>query len=129
MVGSKAVPVINATYADAHKAVVSDVAVYNAAEKGIVDFQNGQMIGVGQGMTTVEATYTDVLGNVLSASFNAKSSYFPFDYPFVRNNIAGTGTYTKNTSNSVFKFTSSDSQMVFILPLRRYTALNQFSMP
>ena len=111
MVGSKAVPVINATYADAHKAVVSDVAVYNAAEKGIVDFQNGQMIGVGQGMTTVEATYTDVLGNALSASFNAKSSYFPFDYPFVRNNIAGTGTYTKNTSNSVFKFTSSDSQM------------------
>ena len=114
MIGSKAIPVVTATYADKHTGIVNNVTEFTTETPGIVEFRNGQMIGVGQGSTSVNMTYTDVLGNKVEGTFTAKASYFPFNYQFVRNNIAGSGTYVKNTTSSAFKFTSTDSQMGWV---------------
>jgi hypothetical protein len=114
MIGSKAIPVITATYTDKHTDIVNNVTEFIPEDNGIVEFRNGQMIGVGQGSTNVNMSYTDILGNKVEGSFTAKASYFPFDYQFVRNNIAGSGTYVKNASSSAFKFTSADSQMGWV---------------
>ena len=122
MIGAKAIPVVTATYADKHTAIVNNVTEFVPDEKGIVDFHNGQMTGLDQGSTNVNMTYTDLFGNKAEASFTAKASYFPFDYQFVRNNIAGSGTYVKNASNSAFKFTTANSQMGWV-----YDANTDFS--
>ena len=114
MIGDKAVPVITATYADRHTAQVNTVTEFVPEDKGIVDFHNGQMIGLDQGSTNVNMSYTDVLGNKVEGSFTAKASYFPFDYQFVRNNIAGSGSYVKNATSSAFKFTTTNSQMGWV---------------
>ena len=114
MIGGKAIPVITATYADRHTAQVNSLVEFTPEEAGIVDFHNGQMIGLDQGSTNVSMAYTDVLGNKVEGSFTAKASYFPFDYQFVRNNIAGSGTYVKNATSSAFKFTTTNSQMGWV---------------
>ena len=114
MIGGKAVPVITATYADKHTAQVNSLVEFTPEEAGIVDFHNGQMTGLDQGSTNVSMAYTDVLGNKVEGSFTAKASYFPFDYQFVRNNIAGSGTYVKNATSSAFKFTTTNSQMGWV---------------
>ena len=114
MVGSKRVPTITATYADKHTAAINHLAEFTAENDGIVEFYNGQMLGVGQGSTPVKANYTDILGNKFEASFTAKSSYFPLDYQYVRDNVAGTGSFVKTaTSNGQFKFTKG-SQMGWV---------------
>ena len=114
MIGEKYVPVVTATYADKHKAVVNDNTEFTAAEKGIVEFYNGQILGISQGSTEVTATYYDVLGNAVEKKFTAKSGYFPFSNQYVRGDIAGTGTYRLNQTNITFKFTSADSQMGWV---------------
>ena len=114
MIGDKAVPVITATYADRHTAQVNTVTEFVPEDKGIVDFHNGQMIGLDQGSANVNMSYTDVLGNKVEGSFTAKASYFHLDYQFVRNNIAGSGSYVKNATSSAFKFTTTNSQMGWV---------------
>ena len=114
MIGKKVLPIITATYADKHTEIVNTVTDFTAADKDIVDFQQGQVIGVGQGTTEVTASYTDLLGNKSEATFTAKSGYFPLTYEYVRNNIAGTGTFTKNANNVVFKFVDTKSQMGWV---------------
>ena len=113
LIGYKSIPVITATYADKHTAFVNHLVEYKADEEGIVEFYNGQMLGVGQGSTNVKATYTDLFGNKKEASFTAKSSYFPMEYHYVTDKVTGSGTYKKNTTNSVFKF-SKNGQMGWV---------------
>ena len=114
MIGSKAIPVVTATYADRHTALVGQLTAFTPETDGIVEFYNGQMLGVGQGSTNVSMAYTDLLGNKLEGTFVAKASYFPFDYQYVRNNIAGSGSYVKNVTNAALKFTSADSQIGWV---------------
>ena len=112
MIGDKQVPVVTATFADGHTEDVTPKCDFVAEDGGIVEFvDNGQMLGIGQGSTTVNVSYTDPLGNKQETTFIGKSSYFPTSYEYVRDNIAGTGSYKQNASNSVFKFTTTDCQM------------------
>ncbi len=114
MIGSWRLPVVTATYADKHTANVTAVTSFTAENEGIVEFYNGQMLGVGQGSTLVTASYTDLFGNVCTTPFTAKASYFPFDAQFVQNTITGNGTYKQNTSSSVFKFVSADNEQGWV---------------
>ena len=114
MTGSWALPTVKATYADNHTAWVNDVTVFQPEEEGIVEFYNGQMLGVGQGSTKVTASYTDLLNNKVETSFTAKSSYFPFDYAYVRPDIAGKGTYNKTSTAAVFRFTDKASEQGWV---------------
>ena len=111
MVGEKAIPTVKATYADSHVELVNDYVSFVPEDKSIVEFYNGQMLGVGQGSTKVNISYTDVLGNKVENTFIARSSYFPFDYRFVRNDFAGKGTYknTVTTTSNLATFTFSDA--------------------
>jgi hypothetical protein len=104
MVGEKAVPSLTATFADKHTELVNNYATFVPEESGIVEFYDGQMLGVGQGSTNVNAIYTDVLGNQIEKKFVAKSGYFPFDTRYVRNDLVSTGTYKNNSTSAVFKF-------------------------
>ena len=114
MVGEKAVPTLKATYTDRHTEYVNEYATFVPEESGIVEFYNGQMLGVGQGSTTVNVSYTDALGNTIDNTFTAKSGYFPFDTRYVRNDLVGTGTYKNNTTSAVFKFTKANSEMGWV---------------
>ena len=116
MINSYAVPNIKATYADSHSTFVNEYTSYVPEEDGIVEFYNGQMLGVGQGSTKVNASYTDALGNKVETTFTAKSGYFPFPYQYVRNDLTGegTGTYKNNNTSAVFKFVKADSEMGWV---------------
>ncbi len=117
MVGKYAIPTVKATYADKHTDIVNEFVSFVPEQDSIVEFYHGRMLGVGQGLTKVKASLTDVFGNKVDTSFVAKSSYFPFDYPYVRNNLVGTGTYKYNVNTStsattaVFKFAAANDQM------------------
>ena len=111
MIGEKAVPALKATYADKHTEIVNEYATFVPEETGIVEFYDGQMLGVGQGSTNVNASFTDYLGNTVEKSFVAKSGYFPFDNKYVRNDFVGSGTYKNNSTSAVFKFTKANSEL------------------
>ena len=114
MIGEKNLPVITATFADSHTSDVYREATYVPETSGIVEFYNGQMLGVGQGSTNVNVSYTDVWGNQVENTFTARSSYFPLDYQFVRNDVVGEGSFKKNANNSVFKFVTANSEMGWV---------------
>ena len=113
MVGEKAVPTLKATYMDNHSEIVNDYATFIPQETGIVEFYNGQMLGVGQGSTTVNASFTDLLGNKVEKEFTAKSSFFPFETRYVRNDFVGasSGTYKNNITSAVFKFLKEKAEL------------------
>ena len=116
MVGGWSLPTITATYGDNHTDLVAEAASYEPEDDGIVEFYNGMMLGVGQGSTTVNTSYTDPLGNQVKTTFTAKSSYFPFDYQYVRNDLAGSGTYKNNGTTAIFKFTTANAEMGWVYP-------------
>ncbi len=105
MVGRSRFPILNATY---QNSVVSNVAAtthFTPETEGIVDFSGAEMTGIGQGSTKVNASYTDLFGNTFETSFDAISSYFPFDPQYVTANIVGQGTYKLVNGKGSFKFT------------------------
>ena len=115
MIGGFCSPGITATFLDKHTENVTTQTVFEPDSLGIVEFRNGQMTGVAQGSTRVKASYTDLLGNQTDTAFTAKSSYFPLDPQFITTNLVGQGTYTRNTSYSIFKF-SQEGQMGWVYP-------------
>ena len=114
MIGSYAIPTLKATYTDNHTDFVAAYTTFVPEEEGIVEFYNGKMLGVGQGSTKVNASYTDILGNDVETSFTAKSGYFPFDCQYVKSDLVGSGTYRNNIATAIFKFTEADSQMGWV---------------
>ena len=111
MVGRSQFPVLKAQYQNKKSANVATVTSFTTDKKGIVDFDHGEMFGIGQGETTVTASYTDLFGNSFNTTFQAKSSYFPFDPQFICANVVGQGTYNLlNTGDAYFKF-AKDNQM------------------
>ena len=114
MVGGWGVPLLRATYADSHTAYVAGNTTIVPEQDGIVEFHHGRMLGIGQGSTPVTATYVDPLGNSVEATFTAKSSYFPFDYQYVKSDLKGNGTYRNNTASAVFKFNEANDQMGWV---------------
>jgi beta-xylosidase len=114
MVGSSTVPNIKATYKDNHAEQVNNAVSLTPEQDGIVEFHQGQMYGVGQGSTSVKASYTDVLGNTVETSFTARSSYFPLDYPFVKSDFNSSNVYRYNNTYGVFKFGADNAQMGWV---------------
>jgi hypothetical protein len=64
----------------------------------------------------VNASYTDALNNKVETSFTAKSSYFAFDYAYIRPDIAGKGSYQHTSTSAVFKFTDKNSEQGWVYP-------------
>ena len=132
LVGNYLQPVINATFQDKHTADVTTVTSMTAETPGIVEFYRGQIYGIGQGSTTVNASYTDLLGNKQETTFTARSGYFPLDPLYVNNHVVGEGTYRQNTTNGVFKF-SKDGQMGWVydhdidMSAYRFLVINLFT--
>ena len=119
MVGDWREPIVKATFADKKDQLVGNVSTFVPEQDGIVDFYQGRMLGIDQGSTKVNATYVDLLGNKFEASFTAKSSYFPFDYQYVRKDITGdnAGTYRYNPTASMpvlMKFTEANGEMGWV---------------
>ena len=106
MIGGWCSPGITATFLDKHKENVTSQTSYEPDVSGIVEFNNGQMTGVGQGSTRVKATYTDPFGNALDTAFTVKASYFPLDPQYITVNVDGTNSYTSNARYSIFKFSA-----------------------
>ena len=115
MIGGYCSPGITAIFQDKHKENVTSQTSYEPDSVGVVEFKNGQMLGVGQGTTRIKAIYTDPFGNKADTAFTAKATYFPFDPQFITTNLVGQGTYTKNSSYSIFKF-SEEGQMGWVYP-------------
>lgn len=111
MVGRSQFPVMKAQYQNKKSANVATLTSFATDKKDIVDFDHGEMFGIGQGETTVTASYTDLFGNNFNTTFKAKSSYFPFDPQFICANVVGQGTYNQLSSGDAsFKF-AKDNQM------------------
>ena len=109
--GESAMPIVNATYADKHVTNVYRECVYVPQEEGIVEFNRGSMLGLDEGSTTVDLSYTDWLGNEFTNSLTAKSTYFPITTQYIRSDIAGSGSFNKTTTGyGVFKFLTTDSE-------------------
>ena len=106
LIGGWNAPGITATFADKHTENVSTQTFFEPDSAGVVDFKNGQMVGVGQGATRVKASFVDMLGNQVDTAFTAKSGYFPLDPLFVTTDISGTNTFTRNASNGIFRFSA-----------------------
>ncbi len=115
MIGGYCSPGITAIFQDRHKENVTSQTSYEPDSVGVVEFKNGQMLGVGQGTTRIKATYTDPFGNKADTAFTVKATYFPFDSQFITTNLVGQGSYTKNASYSIFKF-SEEGQMGWVYP-------------
>ena len=105
-IGGWNAPGITATFADKHTENVSTQTFFEPDSAGVVDFKNGQMVGVGQGSTRVKASFVDMLGNQVDTAFTAKSGYFPLDPLFVTTDISGTNTFTRNSTNGIFRFSA-----------------------
>lgn len=106
MIGGWCSPAITATFLDKHKENVTSQTSYEPDAPGIVEFRGGQMTGVGQGTTHVDATFTDAFGNSLTTDFTAKSTYFPLDAQYIETDVEGCNSYTANSRYGVFKFSA-----------------------
>ncbi len=119
MVSNFCSPGITATFLDKHKENVTTQTDFEPETEGIVEFRNGQMVGIGQGSTSVKATYTDPFGNQVETSFTVTSSYFPLDPQYITTNLDGSNTYSKGSLYSTFKFTKlneESSQVGWVYP-------------
>ena len=136
MIGGFSSPGITATFLDKHTENVTTQTLFEPAEEGIVEFRNGQMAGIGQGSTRVEASFVDLFGNKVDTAFTARSGYFPLDAQYISTSLAGTGTYKFSTTSSasygLFKFTSKDSEMGWVYDTKqnftnyRYLVINLY---
>ena len=88
---------LTATYRDGHTEDVAGKAVYTIAGEGIVAIQNGQVRGLKEGIAQVTATYTDPMGNELTATFSVRSTFFPFGAQYINTSLFSQGTYNEAT--------------------------------
>jgi len=97
MVGNTTPLQLMATYRDGHTENVSAQARYVIAGEDLVAMQNGQLRGMAEGTAKVTATYTDPMGNELTATFNVRSTFFPFSAQYINTSLFAQGTYTEKT--------------------------------
>ena len=115
MIGGWCAPILTATFADKHTENVTTQTSFECETPGIVEFRNGQMIGIGEGTTNVTATYTDAFGNQVQTTFMVTSSLFPTEAQFITTNVVGQGSYRKNATTCVFK-PGSNGQVGWVYP-------------
>ena len=97
MVGNSTALTLNATYRDGHTENVAAQARFETNAPGVVQLQNGLVRGLADGIAEVTATYTDPMGNELTATFNVRSTFFPFGKEYINTSLFSQGTYTEST--------------------------------
>ena len=97
MVGNSTSLQLTATYRDGHTEDVAAKAKFTSSDESVVAVQNGNLRGMREGIVEMTATYTDVMGNELSASFTVRSTFFPFGAQYINTSLFAKGTYKEAT--------------------------------
>ena len=95
-VGNATSPQLIATYHYGHTGNISSQAVYDVNSDAI-NIEDGQIMGLKEGITSVNATYTDPLGNSKSTSFSVRSTFFPFSAQNISTDLFAQGKYYEKT--------------------------------
>lgn len=83
---------LTCTMASGRKLDVTKACTFTFSNPGVLTTKGGHLIGREQGSTSVTATYTDALGNQVSAEFQVSVSYFPLTADGLDVNLINTGT-------------------------------------
>lgn len=97
MVGNNTPLKLMATYRDGHTEDVAAQAKFRINAASIVTIQNGLLRGQKEGIVQIIAVYTDPMGNELTASFNVRSTFFPFGAQYISTDLFDHGTYNEKT--------------------------------
>ena len=97
MVGNTTPFTLKATYRDGHTEDVAAKAKYTIDAEGVVSIQNGAVRGLKEGIANITATYSDPMGNELTASFDVRSTFFPFAAQYINTSLFSQGTYDEAT--------------------------------
>jgi len=97
MIGLSKALELTATFKDGHTENVAAKAKYEISDPEALDIQSGMVIGRKNGRVSVKATYTDPMGNVLTVSFTASSTFFPWGEEYINTTLFGDGTYREAT--------------------------------
>ncbi len=97
MIGNRTPLQLMVNFRDGHTENMAAQAKYTVTGGDIVEIQNGQVGGLAEGIANVTATYTDLLGNEMTATFNVKSTFFPFGKEYINTSLFADGVYTEST--------------------------------
>lgn len=86
-----------ATFKDGHQQDVTTEAKFEIANPGVLSISNGRLMPLAEGETTVTATYTDPMDNMMSISFDITVALFPLTQDGVNPNIWETGSWDATT--------------------------------
>ena len=97
MVGKEGQLQVVATYKDGHKANVASETTCTTNSNGVIAISNGKIRGLREGEANVDVSYTDPMGNTLTATFKVRSTFFPFGEQYIKTDIFDNGTYNEST--------------------------------
>lgn len=86
---------LKATFLDGHTEDVAAKAKYSLSNNYVVSLAHGRIRGLMEGSATINASYKDPMGNVLTKTFTVHSTFFPFGKEFIVTNIYGSGKYNE----------------------------------
>ena len=86
---------LKAVFMDGHTEDVAATAKYTLSNDYAVRIEHGRMRGLHEGNVSVEASYKDPLGNILTKSFTVHSTFFPFGKEFINTSFFGEGKYNE----------------------------------
>ena len=101
LIGETASLQLVATFMTGRTENVTARADFQVEDGGCVEVNNGQIKALRNGCTTVNASYTDELGNTVSLPFTADVSFFRFEARYVDKDLVGSGVY--NEKNHAMK--------------------------
>ena len=97
MVGNSGQLQVEAVYRDGHTDNVAGQCRFETDASGVIEIKNGQIRGLGEGVATVNVTYTDPMGNELTGAFTVRSTFFPFGAQYINTSLFAQGTYNETT--------------------------------
>ena len=97
MIGQSGKLQVVATYKDGHKANVASEVTCTTNSNGIIEISDGRIRGLSEGEANVNVSYTDPMGNTLTATFKVRSTFFPFGEQYIKTDIFDNGTYNEST--------------------------------
>ena len=97
MVGNSGQLQVEAVYRDGHTDNVAAQCRFETDASGVIEIKNGQIRGLGEGVATVNVTYTDPMGNELTGAFTVRSTFFPFGAQYINTSLFAQGTYNETT--------------------------------
>ena len=97
MVGNSGQLQVEAVYRDGHADNVAAQCRFETDASDVIEIKNGQIRGLGEGVATVNVTYTDPMGNELTGAFTVRSTFFPFGAQYINTSLFAQGTYNETT--------------------------------